>query len=44
MLFNQVLAVSKGDKDDAVSVDYRGNPVDNSKTGGWLAAGLILGT
>lgn len=39
-----VLAVSKGDKDDAVSVDYRGNPVDNSKTGGWLAAGLILGT
>lgn len=39
-----VLAVSIGDKDDAVSVDYKGNPVDNSKTGGWLAAGLILGT
>nr|GEU34243.1 protein NRT1/ PTR FAMILY 6.4-like [Tanacetum cinerariifolium] len=39
-----VLAVSKGDKDDAVSVDFRGNPADNSKTGGWLAAGLILGT
>ncbi|XP_019193520.1 PREDICTED: protein NRT1/ PTR FAMILY 6.4 [Ipomoea nil] len=25
-------------------VDYRGNPVDKSRTGGWLAAGLILGT
>ncbi|KAL5211781.1 hypothetical protein ABZP36_022628 [Zizania latifolia] len=25
-------------------VDYRGNPVDKSKTGGWLGAGLILGT
>ena len=24
-------------------VDFRGNPVDKSKTGGWLAAGLILG-
>lgn len=24
-------------------VDYRGHPVDNSRTGGWLAAGLILG-
>ncbi|XP_071697936.1 protein NRT1/ PTR FAMILY 6.4-like [Rutidosis leptorrhynchoides] len=39
-----IMAVSKADKDSAVSVDYRGNPVDNSKTGGWLAAGLILGT
>lgn len=38
-----VLAVSHADKDDA-AVDFRGNPVDNSKTGGWLAAGLILGT
>ncbi|KAI3809734.1 hypothetical protein L1987_19334 [Smallanthus sonchifolius] len=37
-----VLAISKTDKDEAV--DLRGNPVDNSKTGGWLAAGLILGT
>ncbi|KAJ0441496.1 putative ABC-type nitrate transporter [Helianthus annuus] len=38
-----VLAISKTeDKDDAV--DFKGNPVDNSKTGGWLAAGLILGT
>lgn len=39
-----VLAGSKTEKDDTVSVDYKGNPVDNSKTGGWLAAGLILGT
>ncbi|KAL4555496.1 hypothetical protein LXL04_038117 [Taraxacum kok-saghyz] len=31
-------------KDDTVSLDYKGNPADNSKTGGWLAAGLILGT
>ncbi|KAF5812223.1 putative ABC-type nitrate transporter [Helianthus annuus] len=37
-----VLAVSKTDNEDAV--DFRGNPVDKSKTGGWLAAGLILGT
>ncbi|KAE8793481.1 40S ribosomal protein S5-1 [Hordeum vulgare] len=28
------------DADDAV--DFRGNPVDKSKTGGWLGAGLIL--
>ncbi|KAG1327041.1 protein NRT1/ PTR FAMILY 6.4, partial [Cocos nucifera] len=25
-------------------VDFNGNPVDKSKTGGWLGAGLILGT
>lgn len=25
-------------------VDFHGNPVDKSRTGGWLAAGLILGT
>ncbi|KAI4967711.1 hypothetical protein ZWY2020_016960 [Hordeum vulgare] len=30
------------DADDAVH--FRGNPVDKSKTGGWLGAGLILGT
>ncbi|PSS05947.1 Protein NRT1/ PTR FAMILY 6.4 like, partial [Actinidia chinensis var. chinensis] len=29
--------------DDCI-VDFRGNPVDKSRTGGWLAAGLILGT
>ena len=29
------------DADDAV--DFRGNPVDKSKTGGWPGAGLILG-
>lgn len=32
-----------GDNSEIV-VDYRGNPVDKSRTGGWLAAGLILGT
>ncbi|XP_020596763.1 protein NRT1/ PTR FAMILY 6.4 [Phalaenopsis equestris] len=26
------------------AVDFRGNPAEKSKTGGWLAAGLILGT
>ncbi|XP_027329847.1 protein NRT1/ PTR FAMILY 6.4 isoform X1 [Abrus precatorius] len=26
------------------AVDFRGHPVDKTKTGGWLAAGLILGT
>lgn len=34
---------SSGDKDGSVLVDYQGNPADNSRTGGWLAAGLILG-
>ncbi|XP_074286814.1 protein NRT1/ PTR FAMILY 6.4 [Silene latifolia] len=44
-----VMAGGHGDKldeyeyDDRV-VDYRGNEVDKSRTGGWLAAGLILGT
>ncbi|OMO88857.1 Proton-dependent oligopeptide transporter family [Corchorus capsularis] len=36
-----------GEKDgsnDGPVVDYKGNPVDKSKTGGWLAAGLILGS
>ncbi|KAG7034987.1 Protein NRT1/ PTR FAMILY 6.4 [Cucurbita argyrosperma subsp. argyrosperma] len=32
-----------GGEEDA-AVDFRGNPVDKSRTGGWLAAGLILGT
>ncbi|XWS36755.1 hypothetical protein CRYUN_Cryun20dG0113000 [Craigia yunnanensis] len=42
-----VLVGSHGEKDgsnDETLVDYRGNPVDKSKTGGWLAAGLILGS
>ncbi|XP_057792702.1 protein NRT1/ PTR FAMILY 6.4 [Salvia miltiorrhiza] len=39
-----VLVDSHGSKDDGVKVDFRGKPVDKSKTGGWLAAGLILGT
>ncbi|PKI62229.1 hypothetical protein CRG98_017363 [Punica granatum] len=35
----------KGSLDDGSLVDYKGNhPVDKTKTGGWLAAGLILGT
>ncbi|CAL0307521.1 unnamed protein product [Lupinus luteus] len=42
-----VLAASHGGKEGAggiVAVDFRGHPADNSKTGGWLAAGLILCT
>jgi hypothetical protein len=40
------LIATNDDKDganDGTVVDFRGNPVDKSKTGGWLAAGLILG-
>jgi len=33
----------KDNADDEIVVDYSGNPVDKSRTGGWLAAGLILG-
>lgn len=44
LLLQQVLVASHGEKDEAKSVvDFRGNPIDKSKTGGWLAAGLILG-
>ncbi|XVE72437.1 hypothetical protein DITRI_Ditri11bG0039500 [Diplodiscus trichospermus] len=44
-----VLVGSHGEKDgsndeNGTVVDFRGNPVDKSKTGGWLAAGLILGS
>ncbi|XP_022759878.1 protein NRT1/ PTR FAMILY 6.4 [Durio zibethinus] len=42
-----VLVGSNGEKDssnDGAVVDFRGNLVDKSKTGGWLAAGLILGS
>lgn len=42
-VYTQVLVDSHGGKDDGVMVDFRGNPVDKSRTGGWLAAGLILG-
>lgn len=38
-----VLVVDKDSTNDA-AVDFRGNPADKTKTGGWLAAGLILGT
>ncbi|XP_059449388.1 protein NRT1/ PTR FAMILY 6.4 [Corylus avellana] len=34
----------KGGANDGAVVDFRGNPVDKKKTGGWLGAGLILGT
>lgn len=43
----QVLVSRQGGEDgstDETAVDFRGNPVvDKFKTGGWLAAGLILG-
>lgn len=36
---------SNGSKDGSEEAfDYRGNPPDKSKTGGWLGAGLILGS
>ncbi|KAK8588565.1 hypothetical protein V6N13_087475 [Hibiscus sabdariffa] len=41
-----VLVGSHGERDgsnDEAVLDYRGNPADKSRTGGWLAAGLILG-
>lgn len=43
-----VLVASHGEEEKGAegvaAVDFRGRPVDKSKTGGWLAAGLILGT
>ena len=33
-----------GPDDDGLVVDYMGDPVDKSSTGGWLAAALITGT
>lgn len=35
---------SHAENDNDLSLDYQGNPADKSKTGGWLAAGLILVT
>lgn len=32
------------DGTDDGALDFRGNPVDKTRTGGWLGAGLILGT
>ncbi|WVY91928.1 hypothetical protein V8G54_037442 [Vigna mungo] len=43
-----VLVASHGEEEKGAegiaAVDFRGHPVDKTKTGGWLAAGLILGT
>jgi hypothetical protein len=30
--------------DNGLVVDFKGKPVDKSRAGGWLGAGLILGT
>ncbi|PON41620.1 Proton-dependent oligopeptide transporter [Parasponia andersonii] len=41
-----VLVSSHGEKDggnDGAVFDFRGNPADKSKSGGWLGAGLALG-
>lgn len=43
-LTSQVLIDKNAGKDSGALVDFDGNPVDKSRTGGWLAAGLILGT
>ncbi|GJN07845.1 hypothetical protein PR202_ga25713 [Eleusine coracana subsp. coracana] len=40
----QVSAAGGHGDDGQQAVDFRGNPVDKSRTGGWLGAGLILGT
>ncbi|KAK3158297.1 hypothetical protein QOZ80_2AG0135300 [Eleusine coracana subsp. coracana] len=40
-----MVSAAGGHGDDGQqAVDFRGNPVDKSRTGGWLGAGLILGT
>ncbi|KAK9155553.1 hypothetical protein Sjap_003033 [Stephania japonica] len=44
-IFNMVssdVAHCKNEESDE-ALDYKGKPIDKSKTGGWLAAGLILG-
>ncbi|CAN6574227.1 unnamed protein product [Malus baccata var. baccata] len=38
-----MVLISRRGEEDGDLVDFRGNPADKSKTGGWLAAGLILG-
>ncbi|KAH0709928.1 hypothetical protein KY284_011355 [Solanum tuberosum] len=46
-IHSQVLVHNHAEKDgstDGGLVDFRGNPVDKSRTGGWIGAGLILGT
>ncbi|KAJ4794206.1 Protein NRT1/ PTR FAMILY 4.4 [Rhynchospora pubera] len=39
-----VLAGACSKEENVLVVDYKGDPVDKTKTGGWLGAGLILGT
>ncbi|KAL9264992.1 NRT1/ PTR FAMILY 6.4-like protein [Drosera capensis] len=39
-----VLVTKSAGNEDGKIVDCHGNPFDKSRTGGWLAAGLILGT
>ncbi|XP_047178749.1 protein NRT1/ PTR FAMILY 6.4-like, partial [Vigna umbellata] len=43
-----VLVASHGEEEKGAegiaAVDFRGHPVGKTKTGGWLAAGLILGS
>ncbi|KAM2371257.1 hypothetical protein ACFX1X_046135 [Malus domestica] len=39
----EIVLISRRGEEDGDLVDFRGNPADKSKTGGWLAAGLILG-
>ncbi|TVU29534.1 hypothetical protein EJB05_21104, partial [Eragrostis curvula] len=39
-----MVSAAGGHVDEGEAVDFRGNPVDKSRTGGWLGAGLILGT
>ncbi|KAL5988065.1 hypothetical protein ACLOJK_035828 [Asimina triloba] len=41
--FAQVSASTHATDDNGSVVDFKGNPADKSRTGGWLAAGLILG-
>ncbi|KAK9133220.1 hypothetical protein Scep_012748 [Stephania cephalantha] len=41
MVSSEVAHCKNGESDEAL--DYQGKPIDKSKTGGWLAAGLILG-
>ncbi|XP_043692498.1 protein NRT1/ PTR FAMILY 6.4 [Telopea speciosissima] len=43
-MVSTVTHLSKNGENEVTAVDFHGNPADKSKTGGWLAAGLILGS